>query len=46
LRLCLVDRSEPLVGAWREAFRDFPDVHIELADILAVAHTALVSPAN
>ena len=46
MRLCLVDRSEPLVSAWRDAFRGFPDVHIEQADILSVAHTALVSPAN
>jgi O-acetyl-ADP-ribose deacetylase (regulator of RNase III) len=46
VRLCLVDRLEPLVDAWRNEFAAYPDVHIEHADILSVAHTALVSPAN
>lgn len=46
MRLCLVDRSEPLVSAWHDAFRSFPEVNIQLADILSVAHTSLVSPAN
>ncbi len=46
MRLHLVDRSEELVRAWALAFRPFPEVKIECADILKVAHTALVSPAN
>jgi O-acetyl-ADP-ribose deacetylase (regulator of RNase III) len=46
MRLHLVDRSEDLVHEWEAAFRSFPDVVIECGDILKVAHTALVSPAN
>lgn len=46
MRLCLVDTSDPLVSAWRDAFRQHPEVEIQCADILGVAHTCLVSPAN
>jgi O-acetyl-ADP-ribose deacetylase (regulator of RNase III) len=46
MRLHLVDRSEKLVREWRVAFAAFPEVTIEHGDILKVAHTALVSPAN
>jgi O-acetyl-ADP-ribose deacetylase (regulator of RNase III) len=46
MRLCLVDRWEPLVDAWRDAFRESPEVSIAQADILEVAHTSIVSPAN
>ena len=46
MQLSLVDTSEALVNAWRKAFSAFPAVRIELGDILRVAHTALISPAN
>jgi len=46
MRLHLVDRSADLVREWELAFRPFPEVVIERADILKSAHTALVSPAN
>ena len=46
MRLHLVDQSEELVREWRLAFREYPDVVIEHGDILKVAHTALISPAN
>jgi hypothetical protein len=46
MELHLVDRSSDLVREWGRAFSQFPEVIIELGDILEVAHTALVSPAN
>jgi O-acetyl-ADP-ribose deacetylase (regulator of RNase III) len=46
MELHLVDRSSDLVREWERAFSQFPEVIIELGDILEVAHTALVSPAN
>jgi O-acetyl-ADP-ribose deacetylase (regulator of RNase III) len=46
MRLHLVDRSASIVDAWRSAFAGISDVDILQADILAVAHTAIVSPAN
>lgn len=46
MNLHLVDRSPTLVHEWKSAFRSFPEVHIQCADILTVAHTAVVSPAN
>lgn len=46
MELHLVDRSPALVREWQRAFDQFPEVIIELGDILAIAHTALVSPAN
>ena len=41
-----MDRSADLVREWRSAFRAFPEVVLEQGDILASAHTALISPAN
>src|SRR5580704_13695059 len=46
MELHLVDRSPDLVREWQRAFREFPEVIIEIGDILQLAHTALVSPAN
>src|SRR5580658_10917024 len=46
MELHLVDRSSDLVREWERAFSQLPEVLIELGDILEVAHTALVSPAN
>jgi O-acetyl-ADP-ribose deacetylase (regulator of RNase III) len=46
VRLHLVDVAYPVVEAWREAFADRPEVDVIEADILSVAHGALVSPAN
>lgn len=46
MKLHLVDINETLVEQWRIAFTPFPEVAIECADILAVAHHCLVSPAN
>jgi O-acetyl-ADP-ribose deacetylase (regulator of RNase III) len=46
MNLHLVDRSPELVREWKRAFGAFPEVEIELGDILQVAHTALVSPPN
>jgi O-acetyl-ADP-ribose deacetylase (regulator of RNase III) len=45
-RLHLVDTETAIVDAWREAFAARPEVDIVHGDILAVAHGALVSPAN
>jgi O-acetyl-ADP-ribose deacetylase (regulator of RNase III) len=46
MRLHLVDRSADLVRCWRTEFRAYSDVVVEHGDILAAAHTALISPAN
>jgi len=46
VQLWLVDTSEALVSAWRGAFSAFSEVRIALGDILRVAHTTLISPAN
>ena len=34
------------VGAWKKAFSDCPEVEIKGDDILELAHTSIVSPAN
>ena len=46
MKLHLVDINEALVEQWRIAFAPFPEVSVQCADILAVAHHCLVSPAN
>jgi hypothetical protein len=45
-RIHLVDTNSAVVDAWQRAFAAEPDVTIGCADILSVAHGALVSPAN
>jgi O-acetyl-ADP-ribose deacetylase (regulator of RNase III) len=46
MRLYLVDADAAVASALREAFRPFPEVTVEQADLLAVAHNTVVSPAN
>jgi len=46
MKLHLVDLNAPLVAAWRREFQQFPEVEICCGDILEVATTAVVSPAN
>ena len=46
MRLHLVDADLTVASALREAFRPFPEVAVSHADLLAVAHNAVVSPAN
>jgi O-acetyl-ADP-ribose deacetylase (regulator of RNase III) len=46
VQLHLVDINASLVAAWNVAFRAFPEVSIEQADILMVAKNTIVSPAN
>ena len=46
MKLHLVDTDALLVAAWRTEFASFPEVDIQHADILAVAHHCVVSPAN
>lgn len=46
MRLHLVDRSSALVQEWQSAFRALPEVVVAQGDILAAAHTALISPAD
>jgi O-acetyl-ADP-ribose deacetylase (regulator of RNase III) len=46
VRLHLVDSRGPVVDALAAAFRAFPEVTVHLGDILSVARSALVSPAN
>lgn len=46
MKLHLVDINPALVEAWREAFRPYPEVDIQHADLLAVAENTVVSPAN
>ena len=46
MRLHLVDDNDALVEAWRRELAPFPEVSVAAADILVVAHGALVSPAN
>lgn len=45
-RIVLVDREYPLVAAWRETFREFPEVSPEQRDFFAEPAHAMVSPAN
>jgi O-acetyl-ADP-ribose deacetylase (regulator of RNase III) len=46
MRIILSGRKPELVGAWREAFANEPDVVVTPGDILAVDCDAIVSPAN
>jgi O-acetyl-ADP-ribose deacetylase (regulator of RNase III) len=41
-----VDTDAEVVAAWRVAFEPFNEVMIQQADLLAVAHNAVVSPSN
>jgi hypothetical protein len=46
VRLHLVDINEDLVEAWRDAFKEFPNVTIQQANLLAAVEHCVVSPAN
>lgn len=46
MKLHLVDINLLLVNAWKTAFKDFPEVDIQLDDILNIAEDTIVSPAN
>ena len=46
MKLHLVDIYGALIQAWRTAFAEYPEVDIQHADILSVAHHCIVSPAN
>jgi len=46
MRLHFVDIDRDVIDALRGAFAGIPEVTCSTGDILAVAHTALVSPAN
>lgn len=45
-RIHLVDRDPALVAAWREVFRDHPEVVPSKDDYFSVSADAMVSPAN
>jgi O-acetyl-ADP-ribose deacetylase (regulator of RNase III) len=45
-RIHLVDQSAPLVAAWREVFRDHPEIIAERRDFFEQHADAMVSPAN
>jgi O-acetyl-ADP-ribose deacetylase (regulator of RNase III) len=44
--LHLVDLNSDLVQWWKDAFTEYPEVDILCEDMLKVAHTCVVSPAN
>jgi O-acetyl-ADP-ribose deacetylase (regulator of RNase III) len=46
MNLILVDLEPEMVRCWRKEFLPFPEVEILCDNILALAHTAIVSPAN
>ena len=46
MKLFLVDVEPDLVASWKREFIPFPEVEIFCDDILAIAHNAIVSPAN
>ena len=46
MKLHLVDLNAQLVTEWQRAFAAFPEVEIVCADLIAVAHSCVVSPAN
>ena len=46
MKLHLVDTNIQLVKCWEKAFSDCPEVEIKGDDILELAHTSIVSPAN
>jgi O-acetyl-ADP-ribose deacetylase (regulator of RNase III) len=45
-RLHLVTNDTALLDAWRDAFLPFPEVDIQLGNMLDIAFDTLVSPAN
>jgi O-acetyl-ADP-ribose deacetylase (regulator of RNase III) len=45
-RISLVDREGALAAAWRDAFRDVPEVNVVRGDFFSVEAEAMVSPAN
>lgn len=46
MKLHLVDINPLVVRAWRRYFERFPEVDVQVSDILAVAFHCIVSPAN
>jgi len=46
VKLHLVDTNTQLVKCWEKAFSACPEVEIVKGDILKLAHTSIVSPAN
>jgi O-acetyl-ADP-ribose deacetylase (regulator of RNase III) len=46
MRILLVDRNAPLAAAWRETFRDHPEVEVTCGDFFSLEADAMVSPAN
>lgn len=46
MKLFLVDVEPDLIACWKKEFKSFPEVEIFYDDILAIAHNAIVSPAN
>lgn len=46
MRLHLIDMNAAVVAAWQTEFQRFADVEVLCGDILSVATTAIVSPAN
>jgi hypothetical protein len=46
MKVLLIDQTEALVRAWREAFADREDVEVILGDYFECRAGAIVSPAN
>ena len=46
MKLHLIDTNSQLVKCWERAFSACPEVELIQGDILDLAHTAIVSPAN
>lgn len=46
MKLFLVDINPDMISAWKNAFKDYPDVEIILGDIISFAENTIVSPAN
>lgn len=46
MNLHLVDVDADVVAAWRTHFAPYPEVDVQLGDILQVAENTIVSPAN
>ncbi len=46
MNLHLVDVDADVVAAWRTHFAAFPEVDVQLGDILQIAENTIVSPAN
>jgi O-acetyl-ADP-ribose deacetylase (regulator of RNase III) len=45
-KIMLVDRSGPLAAAWREVFRDHPEIEVVVGDFFEREADAMISPAN